>query len=184
MIKNEKRKWLVLAALTFGLLAVGLDMTVLNVALPTLATDLNASTSELQWFADAYNLVLAAVLLPAGMLGIPLGPIIGGWLLKHFSWGAVFLINLPLVLIAIAAVAWLMPESKSASRMRIDLVGILTSSAGLVGITYGVIRAGEHGWDDNASLFGIVAGLVSLAIFILWQKRTDHPLIDLLQLQV
>ncbi|CAM3023693.1 hypothetical protein PASE110613_12880 [Paenibacillus sediminis] len=69
-MKNlEKRKWWVLATLSFGLLAVGLDMTVLNVALPTLATDLHASTSELQWFANSYNLMLAAMLLPAGMLG-------------------------------------------------------------------------------------------------------------------
>src|SRR5919204_2016874 len=63
------RKWWALGALALSLMVVGLDLTVLNVALPTLATDLHASTGQLQWFADAYNLVFAAALLPAGLLG-------------------------------------------------------------------------------------------------------------------
>lgn len=257
MRNSETRKWWVLAALSFGLLAVGLDMTVLNVALPTLASDLQASMGELQWFADSYNLVLAAALLPAGMLGdrfgrkrwllialvsfgaaslgcaysgstdmliamrallglgaafliplsmsvlpvlfpdhsertkatmiwgtanmlgIPLGPIVGGWLLKHYHWGAAFLINLPLVAVAIAAVVWLMPESRSAERRSIDPVGILCSSAGLVGITYGVIRFGEKGWDDALALAALASGLLTLSVFVLWERRSAHPLIDL-----
>src|SRR4029450_5601967 len=61
--------WWARAALARSLLTVGLDLTILNVALPTLATELDASTGQLQWFADAYNLVLAAALLPAGLLG-------------------------------------------------------------------------------------------------------------------
>ena len=64
-----RRRWWALGALALSLLVVGLDLTILNVALPTLATDLGASTGQLQWFADSYNLVLAAALLPAGMLG-------------------------------------------------------------------------------------------------------------------
>src|SRR5215470_20434751 len=63
------RRWWALIGLALAVLVVGLDLTVLNLALPTLAADLNASTSDLQWFVDAYTLVLAAVLLPAGMLG-------------------------------------------------------------------------------------------------------------------
>jgi DHA2 family multidrug resistance protein-like MFS transporter len=62
-------RWWTLIALVLATLAVGLDTTVLSVALPTLATDLNASTAQLQWFVDSYNLVLAAVLLPAGLIG-------------------------------------------------------------------------------------------------------------------
>jgi DHA2 family multidrug resistance protein-like MFS transporter len=64
-----ERRWWALLALALSVLVVGLDLTVLNVALPTLATDLHASTGQLQWFANAYNLVLAAMLLPAGLLG-------------------------------------------------------------------------------------------------------------------
>ncbi|PYI57358.1 DHA2 family efflux MFS transporter permease subunit [Paenibacillus flagellatus] len=256
MRTNDTRKWWVLGALSFGLLAVGLDMTILNVALPTLATELAASTSELQWIVDSYNLVLAAVLLPAGMLGdrfgrkrlllvalalfgaasaacaysgtpdmliamraflglgaafliplsmsilpvlfegaertkammvwasanmlgIPLGPIAGGWLLKHYEWGAVFLINVPLIAIAIVAVGALMPESRSQARSRMDVFGVLTSSLGLVAVTYGVIRAGERGWSDTAALASMAAGVAVLAVFVLWQRRTAHGLVDL-----
>lgn len=256
MANTVNRKWWVLFALTFGLLAVGLDMTVLNVALPTLATDLEATTGELQWIVDSYNLVLAAMLLPAGMLGdrfgrkkllllalvlfggaslacaysgtpsaligmrallglgaafliplsmsvlpvlfhgaertkammiwatanmlgIPLGPILGGWLLKHYSWGSVFLINLPLVAVAIAAVALLMPESRSSENRKLDLPGVAASSLGLVGVTYGVIRAGEHGWGNPEALVSLAAGLVILTAFIIWQRKSRSPLIDL-----
>ena len=66
---SESRKWWALGALALSVLVIGLDATVLNVALPTLATDLHASTGQLQWFADAYNLVFAAMLLPGGLLG-------------------------------------------------------------------------------------------------------------------
>ncbi|QWU17986.1 drug resistance transporter, EmrB/QacA subfamily [Paenibacillus sophorae] len=256
MAHSEKSKWWVLFSLTFGLLAVGLDMTVLNVALPTLATDMQASTSQLQWILDSYNLVLAAMLLPAGMLGdrygrkkllllslvvfggasaacafsstpamligmrallglgaafliplsmsvlpvlfteaertkammiwamanmlgIPLGPILGGWLLNHYSWGSVFLINLPLIAIALVAVGLLMPESRSEKRLRLDIPGILSSSLGLTCVTYGVIRAGEHGWGDKGALGALLAGLLIVAGFLIWQRRTQHPLIDL-----
>src|SRR2546430_3744805 len=63
------RRWWAVGALALALLAVGLDLTVLNLALPTLATDLHASTSELQWFVAAYTLVMAATMLPGGLLG-------------------------------------------------------------------------------------------------------------------
>ena len=63
------RKWWALGALALSMLAVGLDTTIINIALPTLATDLHATTAQLQWFVDAYSLVLAALLLPAGLLG-------------------------------------------------------------------------------------------------------------------
>ena len=69
MRNPERRRWLALGALALSVLVVGLDLTVLNLALPTLGTDLHASTSDLQWFIDAYSLVLAAALLPAGLLG-------------------------------------------------------------------------------------------------------------------
>ncbi len=76
---NGKRKWWVLGSLTFGILAISLDMTILNVALPTLADELQASTGALQWIIDSYTLVLAAILLPAGMLGTDMGA-------KSFCW--------------------------------------------------------------------------------------------------
>jgi DHA2 family multidrug resistance protein-like MFS transporter len=255
------RRWWALGALALTLLVVGLDLTVLNVALPTLAVDLHASTGQLQWFANAYNLVLAAALLPAGLLGdrfgrkrlllialglfalasvacayagsagaligaravlglgasfllplsvavlpvlfsaeerpraiavwasanaigIPLGPVLGGWLLDNYWWGSVFLINLPVIVLAIVAVAVLLPESRSSYPPRLDLVGVLTSSLGLVGLTYGVIEAGERGWSDPVALVSMVAGVLVLAGFVAWQRRQSRrpggqPLVDL-----
>jgi MFS family permease len=66
---DSNRRWWALGALALCLLVVGLDATVVNIALPTLARELHASSGQLQWFADAYNLVFAAALLPAGLLG-------------------------------------------------------------------------------------------------------------------
>src|SRR5260370_5154157 len=69
MTENPARKWWALVAIAASVLVVGLDLTVLNLALPTIATDLHASTSDLQWISAAYSLVLAAAMLPAGLLG-------------------------------------------------------------------------------------------------------------------
>ncbi|HVQ94319.1 MAG TPA: MFS transporter [Mycobacteriales bacterium] len=250
------RRWWALAALAATMLVVGLDLTVLTVALPTLATDLHASTGQLQWFADSYNLVLAAALLPAGVLGdrygrrklllaalvlfgaaslacayapsagaliagraalglgaaflmplsmavlpvlftpaerpraiaiwvtatalgIPLGPVVGGWLLDNYWWGSVFLINLPLIAVAVLAVLLLLPESRASSRPALDPASVLTSCLGLVALTYGVIRAGEHGWGDPAALGTMAGGAALLAAFLRRQRRPERALIDL-----
>jgi MFS family permease len=187
------RRWWALGALTLAVLAVGLDGTVLSVALPTLATALHASESDLQWFTSGYLLVLAAAMLPAGLLGdrygrkkvllvalalfgagsaacayapsagafiaaravlglagagiivmalsaltvlfteeerpravgiwsaanflaLPLGPILGGWLLTHYWWGWVFLLNVPVALLGMVAAFTLLPDSRAPQR--------------------------------------------------------------------
>jgi EmrB/QacA subfamily drug resistance transporter len=255
------RRWWALGALALSLLVVGLDGTVLSVALPTLATRLHASTGQLQWFVDAYLLVLAAALLPAGLLGdrfgrrklllgalavfgissaacayagtadeliaaraalglsaafliplsmavlpvlfepreraralgiwvtasaasFPIGPIVGGWLLDRFWWGSVFLINLPVVGLGLVAVAALVPESRNPHAPRLDVLGAITSSLGLAGVTYGFIEAGEQGWGDPLALAALAVGAVVLALFALRQcelsRRPDgQPLVDL-----
>ncbi len=254
------RRWWALAALAASMLVIALDLFVLTLALPTLSTDLHASTSDLQWFVDAYSLVLAAALLPAGMLGdafgrkrlliialvlfgvasvgcayagsageliaaravaglaaavimplglavlpvlftpaerpraiaivggatflgYPVGPILGGWLLDHFWWGSVFLINVPVVVVAVIAVLTLLPESRAARRPRIDAVGVLLSSAGLAILTYGVISAGQDGWSDPGAIATMAAGVVILAAFAAWvragaRKPGGQPLVD------
>ncbi|WP_199429951.1 DHA2 family efflux MFS transporter permease subunit [Qaidamihabitans albus] len=255
MDASYPRRWWALGALSLGLLTFGLDVTILNVALPTLAVDLRASTSQLQWFANAYTLVLAAGLLPAGLLGdrfgqkklllgalavfglasvgcayagsaelliaaraalgiggafmvplsmsaltvlfpaaergraiavwsaamaigIPLGPVVGGWLLDNFWWGSVFLINVPLILLAMAALAWLLPDMPGAAGRRIDGPGILLSSAGLAAVTYGLVEAGERGWGAPAALVPALGGLAVLAGFGFWLRRAPEPLVD------
>jgi len=112
-------------------------------------------------------------------IGLPLGPIVGGWLLDHFWWGSVFLINVPLVVIGGIAVALLVPESRSSSRAPIDLTGIALSASGMLGVTYGFIRAGEAGWSDGVAWATIGGGLVLISAFVVFQRRSRHPLVDL-----
>ncbi len=256
---SDARRWWALIAISASVLVVGLDLTVLNLALPVLSTQLHASTTDLQWFSAAYSLVLAAALLPAGMLGdragrkkmllialvvfgassaacafagssgeliaaravlglgaamifpmsiavlpvlfapderpraiavvmgatfiaYPVGPLLGGWLLDNFWWGSVFLINVPVVVLAVVAVALLMPESHGARGTRIDVPGIILSSLGLAGLTYGCIKAGQDGWGDPAAAGTILAGALLLAAFVAWERRASrrgHALIQL-----
>ncbi|AKU14966.1 MFS transporter [Luteipulveratus mongoliensis] len=254
---TSNRRWLALAAICLTSLVIGLDTTVLNIALPTLAGDLHASTSALQWFTSGYTLALAALMLPMGAyadrfgrkrfllgslvvfgaasawcayaggpgqliaarvalgvgaaalmpltlavisvifpepverrraiginmtgvaLGMPLGPLLGGWMLEHFWWGSVFLINVPVVVLALAAVTVLVPESRSAVRRSVHLPSVVLSSAGLASLTYGFIRIGETSWGNLVSWACITGGALVLAIFVRWQRGLQHPLIDM-----
>jgi EmrB/QacA subfamily drug resistance transporter len=230
------------------------------VALPTLASALHASETDLQWFSSGYLLVLAAVMLPAGLLGdrvgrkrvmvgallmfavasagcavsrtpaefiaarvalgiagaplivmaisalavlfteqerpravgvwaavnflaLPVGPILGGYLLTHAWWGWVFLMNVPVALLGLLAVLVLVPESRAPEKPGLDPVGVLVSAAGLVGLTYGLIQAGEYGWGTVNAVVPIVLGLALLAAFFPWeralQRRGAQTLVDL-----
>src|SRR5213595_422234 len=105
-----------------------------------------------------------ALMASATFISFPIGPIVGGYLLDHFWWGSVFLINVPVVVLAVIAVAVLLPESRSADRPGIDVVGVILSSAGLAGLTYGFIKAGQDGWTDSIAVGTIAAGVAVLAI--------------------
>jgi DHA2 family multidrug resistance protein-like MFS transporter len=255
------RRWWALVAISVSVLVVGLDLTVLSLALPTMAADLQATTGDLQWIVDSYSLVIAALILPAGLLGdrygrkkvllaalvvfvassvwcaysvstgeliaaravlgigaaavfpmalsvipvmfgeeerqraislmaaaifasYPIGPILGGFLLDHFWWGSVFLINVPIVAIALAAVTFLLPESRAEKRPSLDIPGVVISSAGLTGLTYGFIKAGQNSWTDASALAAMGAGAVVLALFVAWERLAarrsgGQPLVDL-----
>ncbi|OLF15071.1 MFS transporter [Actinophytocola xanthii] len=245
------RRWWALGALSVVVIAVALPVTILTVALSTLAPALHASASELQWFVSAYTLVLAAGVLPGGLLGdrfgrkrmllvalvvyaggsvlaalsttpemfiaaqavlglgaamvlplvlsalavmftpeerpravgvwsaanfiaLPLGPIVGGWMLSNFWWGWVFLMNLPVIALALVAVAVLLPESRSEVPPALDPVGVLTSSAGLAVLTFGLVRAGQDGWGSAGAVGGMLVGLVLLGAFALWERALDR----------
>jgi MFS transporter, DHA2 family, multidrug resistance protein len=252
----RSRKWWALVPMVLAVLTVGLDGTILSVALPTLGRSLHASTGQLQWFVAAYTLVFAAALVPGGMLGdrygrkrmlvlslllfgvasiacalaasaeafiaarallglggavmlpmvlamlpvlfdeterpraigavtaaavlgYPIGPLLGGWILTRFDWSWVFLINVPVVVLAVIAVIVLLPESRSSVRQRVDLVGVALSAGGIALLTFGVINAGDVGWSDSAALVDMLGGVLALAAFVLWERRVKAPLVDL-----
>ncbi|MEU8333394.1 MFS transporter [Micromonospora sp. NPDC048839] len=250
------RRWWVLGALVLSVLTLGLDLTILNVALPTLAADLAVGTSGLQWIVNAYVLVFAGLMLPAGALadrygrkrlllaglavfggaclvatwtdsaatliavravmgagaaiimpivlavltvlfderergkavalvvvgigvGLPLGPILGGWLLEHYWWGAIFLINVPVVAAAIAAIGLLLPESRDPRPPAADLPGAVLSTAGLVILVYGIVEAPGRGWGHPLVLVALAVAAVLLTGFVTRELRTAEPMIDL-----
>jgi MFS transporter, DHA2 family, multidrug resistance protein len=118
----------------------------------------------------------------ANFLALPLGPILGGWMLSRLWWGWVFLINVPVVAIGLAAGLALVPESRAPGRPGLDPAGAAASAAGLVAVTWGLIQAGQHGWADPAALALVSAGLAALAAFFGWERRLSarggQPMID------
>jgi EmrB/QacA subfamily drug resistance transporter len=111
-------------------------------------------------------------------LGVAIGPVVGGLLLEHFWWGSVFLINVPIVLVGIAAIAAMVPDSRDPRPGRIDLAGVALSVVGLVLFVYGIIDGGEHGFGRPAAWGTIVAGLAVLVGFVLVERRVAFPSLD------
>ncbi|MFG3050378.1 MFS transporter [Kitasatospora sp. NPDC048239] len=252
----DPRRWLALVAVALSVLVISFDMTILNVALPTLATQLEATTGQLQWIVDSYTVVFAAVMLPAGLIGdrfgrrrtltsglalfglasavgmladspgtliaaraamglagalvmpmsmavipglfppgeqrratailagalaagMPFGPLIGGFLLQHFWWGSIFLINLPLVAIGITACLLLLPESLNPDAPRIDLVATALGAGGLSALTYGIIEIPARGWTDLLVLGMLGGSVVALTVLVLRSRRQRSPMLDL-----
>jgi EmrB/QacA subfamily drug resistance transporter len=250
------RRWAGLLVLCFSLLVIGLDNTILNVALPKLQEDLNATTSQLQWIIDGYTLVFAGLLLTGGALGdrfgrkgalqiglvifcagsmlsanassanqliltrslmgvggalimpatlslltnmftdpkergraigvwagvsgmgVAIGPLLGGWLLAHFWWGSVFLINLPVTVIALVAGKVLLPTSKAPDAQKLDPHGAALSIAGLVTLLWGIIEAPAKGWTSTPVVVALGLAVVLLGAFVAWELTTEHPMLD------
>jgi len=254
--KAYDRRWWTLVVLSISLLVISLDNTILNVALPTIERELEASGGDLQWIVDSYTLVFAGLLLTMGSLGdrfgrrlalvvglvvfgaasllsalatsadmliasralmgiggalimpstlsiltnvfpaeerpkaigiwaavaglgIAVGPVAGGWLIEHFDWSSVFLVNVPIVALALAAAPALVPESRDPAQSRLDPVGAVLSTAGLGVLTWAIIEAGgERGWTDAITLGGRGVALAALAAFVGWELRTATPMLD------
>ncbi len=117
----------------------------------------------------------------AGMnaIGIALGPIIGGLLIEHYNWNSVFLINIPIALVALAAGFFLIPNSRDPNPKRPDFPGTVISTAALAGLVFGLVQGGSWGWTDPAVIGSIVGAVVLIVLFILWERRTDHPMLEI-----
>jgi EmrB/QacA subfamily drug resistance transporter len=238
-----------------SVMVVGLDLTILNVALPAISAELRAGTGDLQWVVDAYSLAFAGVMLPAGVIGdrfgrrrlllgglavflsasvgcalaasageliaaravlglgagivfplslavvsaafgdadrpkaigiltaavaagLPLGPVLGGVLLQHFSWHSVFWINVPAVCLALVAGVVLLPESRNPAAPPLDVPGAVLSAGAVTCLVWGVISGPEHGWA-TPSAWGLLAGsAVLLGGFLARERRAARPLVD------
>ncbi len=256
----DPRRWWALGALVACLLVVGFDATILNVALPTMASQIGAGTRDAQWIVDGYTVVFAAVMLPAGLLGdrygrrrmlivglavflvgsltgvlatspgpviaaravmgvgaalimplsmsvipvtfgaeertravgvvtaagalgFPLGPIIGGWLLDHFWWGSVFLVNVPTAALGILACAFLLRESRDPSSPAVDPVSSGLSMLGLGALIYAIIEAPRDGWGDPLVVGMLLASAAALTALVLRERRMARPMLDLMLLR-
>ncbi|MFD3912638.1 MFS transporter [Streptomyces sp. NPDC058603] len=113
-------------------------------------------------------------------LGIAIGPITGGLLLEHFWWGSIFLVNVPVAVVALVAMVLLVPDSKDPRPGRVDPLGVVLSIVGLVLLVYGIIRGGELADFTGASVLApLLGGVAVLALFVWHEKRSSHPSIDI-----
>jgi len=111
-------------------------------------------------------------------LAVAIGPVTGGLLLRHFSWSSVFYVNVPLVIIALAAGMRLLPESRDPKAGRFDPLGAVASIAGVGLLVWTVIEAPRHGWASATTIAGFAGSLVILAAFVGWQLRRPDPMLD------
>jgi EmrB/QacA subfamily drug resistance transporter len=122
-----------------------------------------------------------AIAVWAGLAGAgaAIGPVASGFLLEHFWWGSVFLVNIPLVLATLVAGRFLVPTSKDPNSERLDPIGATLSIVGLGAVLYGIIEGPTYGWTAPATLGALLGGLAVLALFGFWELRTEHPMLDL-----
>ncbi|HSQ22959.1 MAG TPA: MFS transporter [Pyrinomonadaceae bacterium] len=253
---QAQRRW-TLAATILGSSMAFIDGTVVNVALPSLQKNLNATVTDVQWVIEAYTLFLAALLLLGGSLGdqfgrkkiyaigvtlfalasvwcglapniqqlivaraaqgvggallVPgslaiisatfsedergmaigtwsgataittaLGPLVGGWLIEHVSWRAVFFLNIPIALAVIALVLMFVSESRDEEDSgKLDLLGAALATISLGAIVYGLIQSSSSGWKSPIVLASLVIGIVLIAIFVLVEARKRNPMLPL-----
>ncbi|MGW2518638.1 MFS transporter [Streptomyces sp. NPDC001617] len=123
-------------------------------------------------------------------LGFAAGPLIGGFMLNHFWWGAIFLINLPVAALGLVAVVVLVPESRAgfsrgttpgppARGDRPDLLGALLSTIGMASLVFAIISGPEHGWASTRVLVPGTVAVGALGAFAYWESRIPYPMLDL-----
>ncbi|RLV10172.1 MFS transporter [Streptomyces griseocarneus] len=254
---STARRWLVLAVVLLCFLPAAIDVTILTIAVPTLADELHASPTELLWIVDVYSLLMVGLVLVTGPLGdrighkrllmaglavfgaasalcatasgplaligsravlavgsamiIPatlalirqtfdsghdhavaigawsavaagasaLGPVAGGFLLHHFWWGSTFLVNLPVVAVAMPAVALLLRNEAEAERQPWEATSPVLSMVGLLGTAYAIIAVTHDGVGPAEVLLPGALGITALALFVRRQQRAKHPMLDL-----
>ena len=252
---GHPRRWWILLILCLSLLVLVVDNTVLNLAIPALMRDLDATPADVQWIIDAYILAFAGLLLTAGslsdrfgrrkilliglvlfgaasllatlaanpgqliacralmgvggallmpstlsllftvfppeeqrkamagwstvaMVGVVAGPTVGGFLLDHFWWGSIFLLNVPIAALAIVGAVALIPESRGPARHP-DPLGAVLSIVGMTAVVWAIISVPADGIGSAKVLGGFTVGVVALVAFALWERGNEHPMVPL-----
>jgi EmrB/QacA subfamily drug resistance transporter len=111
-------------------------------------------------------------------LGVAIGPLAGGLLLQHFWWGSVFLVNVPIIALAVVGAIAIVPDSRDRSAPPLDFLGCLLSTTGLIALLYGIIEGPSLGWGDVLVAGAFAAAAVLLTAFVLWEQRCDNPILD------
>jgi EmrB/QacA subfamily drug resistance transporter len=254
---DRTRRIGVLLICCLSLFMVGLDITVVNIALPSIERDLDASISGLQWTVSAYTVVMASLLMFAGStadrfgrrrvfvvgltvfslasllcslapsvgllvvfrvlqavgasmmnpvamsiitntftdpreraqavgvwgavfgISMALGPIVGGSLVSSVGWRSIFLVNIPVGLIAIVLALRFIPESRAPRPRRFDPVGQVLVIVLLASLTYGIIEAPSQGWSSPVIVTALSAAAVALLGLLAYEPRRQDPLVDL-----
>ena len=112
-------------------------------------------------------------------LGVAIGPILGGFLLVHYWWGSVFLINVPIAAVGLVATAFVIPNSKNPTAKRSDPVGAVLSIVGLGLLLWGIIEAPTQTWTSARIVGAFIAAPIILVLFVLWERRSDHPMLPM-----
>jgi EmrB/QacA subfamily drug resistance transporter len=108
-----------------------------------------------------------------------IGPVASGWLLGHFWYGSVFLVNVPIIIAALVSGWFLVPKSRDPQQAQLDPIGAVLSIVGIVALVYGLIQAPDAGWSSPATLGAFAVALVVLTLFALWELRTPEPMLDI-----
>jgi EmrB/QacA subfamily drug resistance transporter len=111
--------------------------------------------------------------------GAAIGPVASGFLLEHFAWGSVFLVNVPIIAVALVTGYVLLPKSKDPHPEKLDPIGALLSIAGLSVLVYAIIEAPHRGWTSSTSIAWFAAALVLIAAFLVWESRIAAPMLNL-----
>ena len=111
--------------------------------------------------------------------GIALGPIVGGALMRSFSWSSVFWINVPLLAAAFIGSMHVVPDSRDPHATRLDPVGAVLSIASISSLVYAIIQAPERGWTSTASLVNFAVGIAIGIMFVAWEMHRDDPMLDI-----
>jgi EmrB/QacA subfamily drug resistance transporter len=112
-------------------------------------------------------------------LGVAIGPTLGGWLLEHFAWGSIFMVNVPIIAMALAAGRLVVPPSANPHPRTLDPVGALLSSLGIVALVYAIIEAPSSGWTGATTVATVALGVALLIGFSFFELRSTHPMVDL-----